>query len=64
MAVKIVGEDKQKIKEVSCSNCALRLEYTMADTTTEKRTDYTGDTDTYRVLVCPKCSERIIVKLF
>ena len=61
MAIKIIGEDKQKIKETSCRNCASRLEYTMADTTIEKRTDYTGCTDTYNILKCPKCGNKISV---
>ena len=44
-----------------CTNCGVTLEYVPADTKLEKRTDYTGDTDTYRVLTCPVCKEIMTV---
>ena len=49
-------------KIVICSNCGVTLEYVRADTKIERRIDYTGDTDTYRILTCPSCKETINVE--
>jgi hypothetical protein len=42
MAIKIIGEDQEKKRTTSCSECAAILEYTLADTRTEVVTDYGG----------------------
>lgn len=64
MTIKVIGEDSREIKTTTCRNCAAVLEYTKADTKTEERTDYTGDTDTCRILTCPRCNEYITVAIY
>jgi len=51
-------------KTAICSNCGVTLEYVPADTRIERRTDYTGCTDQYRVLTCPKCSKDMDVSMY
>ena len=51
-------------KITNCRNCGITLEYVPADTRIEKRSDYTGDTDSYRVLTCPKCSQNMDVSMY
>ena len=63
MAIKIIEErDPEHVKRVTCRNCAVRLEYTMADTRKKSSTDYTGSTDYYTVLDCPNCKKTIQIK--
>lgn len=64
MTIEIIGEDPKAVKETTCRNCASRLRYTHADTYTEIVSDYTGDRDTYRRLMCPKCNEKITVPTY
>lgn len=59
MAVTIVGEDASVKHRVTCKQCAAILEYTKSDTRVKTETDYTGDTDYYKVLDCPKCGNII-----
>lgn len=63
MAVKIINDkpDAKVVKQVICRNCGVTLEYVPADTREEKRTDYTGDADNYKVIDCPKCNHKITV---
>jgi hypothetical protein len=49
---------------VICHNCGVTLEYVKADTRIEKRSDYTGDTDSYRVLTCPVCKDGMDVERY
>lgn len=63
MAIRIVGKDQDKVRHVSCGNCASILEYTLKDTYTRVISDYGGGSDTYRFLNCPCCDEQISVKL-
>lgn len=59
--VKVIGNDPKHIKTCSCSNCSVKLEYVLADTTTTRQSDYGGGSDTYRWLVCPSCGKDINV---
>ena len=59
--VKVVGKNNAMVKEVTCSNCASKLEYTSSETVGRKKTDYTGDTRTWRIIVCPECKNDVIV---
>lgn len=61
MTVRVVGEAPEVTKRATCKNCGAILEYTPSDTTTETHRDYGGGSDTYRILHCPRCSERIIL---
>ncbi len=51
------------VKRTACDNCGAQLEYTRSDTRIETRTDYTGSSDRYRVLNCPKCREKLTVDI-
>ena len=64
MAINIIGEDAKAKKVTTCGNCSAVLEYTHADTKVERRTDYTGCTDEYRALNCPRCGNSINVKMY
>ena len=55
MAVKIVSEAPVRTKQVTCSKCCYRLEYTGVDVKSSWRTDYTGECDEYHYIECPKC---------
>jgi len=46
-------------KQCVCGNCGVKLEYVPRDTRVQRRTDYTGDADHYRVLDCPNCKHVI-----
>lgn len=53
---------EMKPKEVACRKCKSRLSYVASDVREEVHTDYTGGRDTYRVITCPVCSNKVIVK--
>lgn len=57
--VEVVGVDNTKVLRVTCGNCASMLQYTRSETRREGHTDYTGSTDYYNVLACPKCGHEI-----
>jgi RNase P subunit RPR2 len=63
MPIKIVGEDEQTKKQVTCKNCAAILEYTKADTKTRSHTDISGTSDEVRQLTCPRCQAVVYVPL-
>jgi len=65
MTVVIVDEkpDYSVIKRVICNNCGIKLEYTPDDVTKESRMDYTGSSDTYSFINCPKCKKDITVSV-
>jgi Zn finger protein HypA/HybF involved in hydrogenase expression len=59
---KIIGEtDPRMVKHTSCGGCAAVLEYTRSEMQDRKHTDYTGCTDTWKVIVCPRCNGDIRV---
>lgn len=64
MPIKIVEmkPDASVVKQVVCRNCGVQLEYVPNDAVEKKHTDYTGDTEVYRVIVCPKCNNDVEVK--
>jgi RNase P subunit RPR2 len=64
MAIKIIGTDTTVMKRCTCRKCATMLEYTMADTDTDYSTDYTGGREDYRFLICPNCSNKVIVPMY
>ena len=63
MTIKVVGDDNSQVKRATCSNCAAILEYTFNDTRKKTVSDYTGGSDTYRMLTCPRCSTILTVPL-
>lgn len=62
MVVRVVSEKPVKARQVTCTKCAYRLEYTGEDVSTVTRTDYTGDSDEYHYIKCPRCAEKVFVK--
>ena len=53
---------EMKQKEVKCRKCESRLSYVATDVREEVCTDYTGGRDTYRMITCPVCGNKVIVK--
>lgn len=49
------------VKQVVCHKCGSTLEYTPNDVTDDRRTDYTGCTDTYKIINCGNCGNKITV---
>ena len=62
--VKIVSEelDPEKVKKVSCGQCATRLEYTLREVQEGKHYDYGGGCDRIYWIVCPSCGHNVSVK--
>lgn len=56
MTVEVVGEDITVLKETSCRGCGAKLRYGTSDVKQGSSTDYTGDTDYYRYVECPRCN--------
>lgn len=63
MTIKVIDEtpDASVVKRVICRNCGVTLEYTPYDRYDYTTTDYTGDSDTYKSIDCPRCTTRITV---
>lgn len=61
--IKVINDQPHPsvVKQCICNNCGAMLEYTPNDVRKDKRTDYTGCTDTYHLIDCPKCSKEITV---
>lgn len=55
-----------KTKSVICNKCGYELEYTGEDVKSYDKTDYTGDTDTYYYIVCPRetCGCKVLVSRY
>ena len=64
MTIEIIGVDESKKKKTTCRNCASILSYTLDDTKKITVSDYSGSSDTYRKLKCPKCGEVLNVPLY
>lgn len=59
MTVTIVGEDPSVYKEVTCAHCASILRYSPMDVKEYYTSDYSGDEELVKYIVCPKCSYRV-----
>lgn len=53
---------EMKSKEVVCYKCESHLSYVASDVIEVGHTDYTGDRETYKMIICPVCSNKVIVK--
>lgn len=60
--VKVVAEDPNATKRVTCKHCASVLEYTLSEVIAEPVHDYTGDIELHHYIQCPKCGYEITVK--
>jgi RNase P subunit RPR2 len=59
--VKVVGEDHSAIKRITCRHCAARLEYVPRDVQEINSKDYSGGSDGYFYIVCPRCNHEVII---
>ena len=50
------------VKETICRNCGATLNYVPADIQERTVSDYTGDRDIVRYIVCPPCGHQVTVK--
>ena len=49
------------VKEVVCKNCGATLQYVPADINVKNVSDYMGDIERVRYIVCPPCAHEIRV---
>jgi DNA-directed RNA polymerase subunit RPC12/RpoP len=62
MRMRVIGDNSKEVEnEITCHNCGVKIGYLPIDTTQRRHTDYSGDTETYTVIVCPKCGDDIRV---
>lgn len=60
--VKVIGKDQEMVKRATCRHCASILEYVQNDTKSYSGTDYGGGPDGCIWIVCPNCSNKVILK--
>lgn len=61
MAVQIIGEAPEVLKEAKCRGCGALLRYGDADVTSFTDHDYGGGSDTVWQIECPRCHKKIRV---
>lgn len=61
--IKIICEDPHKdvVKETVCKNCGVTLGYTPNEVKDGVETDYGGGRESYRYIVCPRCTHKVRV---
>jgi hypothetical protein len=66
MVVRVVSDKPVKTKRQVCPKCGYELEYTGEDVKEVSSRDYTGCSDTYYYLHCPRvtCGEQISVSRY
>lgn len=64
--VKVKSKKPVQPRSIICHNCKYELEFTGEDIKKGSSTDYTGWTDTYHYITCPRpsCNEEIIVSKY
>ncbi len=64
MAIRILNPEPspEVEKKALCRNCGIELAYVPMDRKDGKDTDYTGSTDHYSFITCPKCAAEVRVK--
>ena len=60
--VEIIGDDPALFKEVACRNCAARLRYRPSEVQSRTVKDYSGTSEMFYFIVCPRCSKDIGVR--
>ncbi len=60
--VRIIGEDKLAVKQITCTNCAIILEYTPVDIKEYHGKDYSGGPDGKEWINCPRCCKEVIIR--
>ena len=59
--VKVLGIDTSEVQEITCRNCASRLEFTRNEVVHSTYTDYGGGTDKFDYITCPTCGKKVEV---
>lgn len=62
MAIEVLGQDPDALKEVSCRGCGARLRYGTKDIKTGTRTYYDGSSDAVDYIICPECNSEVRLK--
>lgn len=60
--MRVVGNDKNVERKVTCPACGSMLAYLKKDVNIQHYTDISGCGDTSYTVICPKCNEVISVK--
>jgi len=62
--VEIVSKEPHRsvVKEVVCQGCGYTLNYVPIDVKEDYTSDYLGDKDYYKYILCPNCTTRVAVK--
>ncbi len=60
--VKVVGQAPEAVKNITCTNCASKLEYTQSEVKVYHGTDYGGGPDGKEWIGCPQCGKEVILK--
>lgn len=63
MAIQVVSDQPERFNEVVCPKCRYRLRYTPADVKERQHTDYTGESDTYYSITCPRSGCGLVIDL-
>ncbi len=58
---RVIGVDQTKFKQCTCGDCGSIIEYTINEVSRSTSTDYTGSSDTYYYITCPKCQKWVTV---
>lgn len=61
--VKIINKepDKSIAKEKICYHCGVTLSYVPIEAGEDYETDYLGDRDYYKYIICPNCNKQVRV---
>lgn len=51
------------VKEIVCKKCGATLEYTPIDIISQDWTDYGGDVNVTKFIVCPNCTKEVVISL-
>jgi DNA-directed RNA polymerase subunit RPC12/RpoP len=51
------------VKQIVCKHCGSTLEYAPVDVLVSRWTDYGGDLNTTRYIVCPTCSKEAVISV-
>lgn len=66
MTVKIIDEipDPKIVKQITCRNCGVRLEYVPNDVRERNGTDYDEGPNGEEWIDCPNCGKRVIIRVW
>ena len=59
--MKVIGQDERAYKNCTCEKCGAIVQYLPKDVQRRDGLDYSGGPDGATWIVCPQCSETIIL---